>query len=194
VIQARVRKSPDLLTKHVLAAMEARRHRYDYLQKPPIWCTLPDYKPVYFPTHSESYYRKLEELLSSASITSVGFSYGTDFEAIRLACIEQRRRADGTGEKPRDAFHITALTDGLSYAREWEADILRYMEGLGWAQLYVSTPETMKVCVGIRGSPYPFFFLDTDAGEVSGYSKSEGDDWFLYSAVTKASGAGNTKL
>ena len=184
VIQARVRKSPDLLTKHVLDAMEARRHRYDYLQQPPIWCTLPDYKAIYFPTHSESCYRKLGELLSSASITSVGFSYETDFQAIRLACTEQRRRADATGEKPRDAFHITALADGLSYAREWEADILRYIEGLGWAQLYVSTPETMKVCVGIRGSAYPLFFLDTDAGEVSGYTKTAGDRWFLYARAT----------
>jgi hypothetical protein len=184
VIQARVRKSPDLLTKHVLAAMEARRHRYDYLQKPPIYCTLPGYKPVYPPTHSESYYRKLEELLSSPEITSVGFSYETDFEAIRLACTEQRRRADATGEKPRDAFHITALADGLSYARDWEADILRYIEGLGWAHLYVSTPETMKVCVRIRGSAYPVFFLDADAGAVDGYIKTAGDCWFLYRSTT----------
>ena len=183
VIQARVRKSSDLLTKHVLAAMEARRHKNDYLQNHRIMCTLPDYQPVYCAPHSKEYYRKLEELLASPEITSVGFSYGTDFEAIRLACTEQRRRADATGEKPRDAFHITALADGLSYAREWEADILRYMEGLGWAQLYVSTPETMKVCVGIRGSAYPFFFLDTDAGEVSGYTKTAGEEWFLYQSV-----------
>jgi hypothetical protein len=183
VIQSRVRKNPDLLTKHVLTAMEARRHRYDYLQQPPIWCTLPGHEPVYLPTHSDSYYRKLEELLTAAEITSVGFSYETDFQAIRLACTEQRRRADATGKKPREAFHITALADGLSYAREWEADILRYMEGLGWAQLYVSTPETMKVCVGIRGSAYPFFFLDADAGEVSGYTKTAGDGWFLYQST-----------
>ena len=184
VIQARVKKRPDLLTKHVLAAMEARRHRYDYLQKAPIWCTLPGHEPVYLPTHSDSYYRKFEELLSSAEITSVGFSYETDFQAICLACTEQRRRADATGEKPRDAFHITALADGLSYAREWEADILRYIEGLGWAQLYVSTPETMRVCAGIRGSAYPLFFLDADAGEVGGYTKTAGDSWFLYQSTT----------
>jgi hypothetical protein len=194
VIQARVRKSPDLLTKHVLTAMEAGRHRNDYLQEPPIYCTLPGYKPVYPPTHSEIYYRKLEELLSSPEITSVGFSYETDFEAIRLACTEQRRRADATGAKPRDAFHITALADGLHYARDWEADILRYIEGLGWAQLYVSTPETMKICVKIRGSAYPFFFLDTDAGEVSGYTKITGHSWFLYSATTEQSGRQNTQF
>jgi hypothetical protein len=180
VIQARVRRSPYLLTKHVLAAMEAGRHRNDYLQKSPIYCTLPGYTSVYPPTHSESYYRKLEELLSSPEVTSVGFSYGTDFEAIRLASTEQRRRADATGEKPRDAFHITALADGLSYARDWESDILRYIEGLGWAQLYVSTPETMKVCVKIRASAYPLFFLDSDAGEVPGYIKTVGECWFFY--------------
>lgn len=184
VIQTRVRKSPDVLTKHVLTAMEAGCHRYDYLQEWPIFCTLPDYKPFYLPTHSESYYRKLEELLSLPEVTSVGFSYGTDFEAIRLACTEQRRRADATGKKPRDAFHITALADGLSYARGWEADILRYIEGLGWAQLYVSTPETMKICVKIRGSAYPMFFLDFDAGEVNGYTKTAGDCCFFYRSTT----------
>jgi len=184
VIQARVRRSPDLLTKHVLAAMEAGRHRNDYLQEPPIYCTSPDYKPAYHSPHSDIYYRKLEELLSSPEITSVGFSYGTDFEAIRLACTEQRKRADATSKKPRDAFHITALADGLHYARDWESDILRYIEGLGWAQLYVSTPETMKVCVKIRGSAYPLFFLDSDAGEVDGYIKTVGDCWFLYRSTT----------
>jgi len=191
VIQARVRRNPDILTKHVLAAMEAGRHRNDYLQKPPIYCTLPGYKPVYPPTHSEIYYRKLEELLSSPEITSVGFSYETDFEAIRLACTEQRKRTDATGQKPRDAFHVTVLADGLSYARDWEADILRYMEGLGWAQLYVSTPETMKVCVKIRGSAYPFFFLDSDAGEVDRYTKTEGHGRFLYQSTTPAGSATN---
>ena len=180
VIQARVRKSGALLTKHVLEAMEARRHQYDYLATPRIRCTLPGCKTVYLPTHSESYYQKLEELLSSPTVTSVGFSYDTDFQAIRLACTEQRRRADATGKKPCAPFHITALSDGLSYAEEWEADILCYIEGLGWAQLYVSTPETMKVCVKMPRRNYPLFLVDSDAGEVEGYTKSEGDGWFLY--------------
>ena len=108
-----------------------------------------------------------------------------------MACTEQRKRADATGKKPRDAFHITALADGLSYARDWEADILRYMEGLGWAQLYVSTHETMKICTKWPRSAYPIFFLDSDAGKVDGYAKTEGDGWFLYQRITLASDSPN---
>ena len=181
VIQNRVKKNPDILTKHVLSAMEARCHKNDYLQNPRILCTLPDYKPVYCAPNSKEYYRKLEEMLASPTITSVGFSYSTDFEAIRLACTEQRKRADATGQKPRHAFHITMLSDGLFYLNDWEADVLRYIEGLGWAQLYASTAETMRVCVNIRGRAYPMFLLAEDAGQVDGYKKTGGDGWFVYS-------------
>jgi hypothetical protein len=188
VVQAKARKSQDILTAHVISAMESRRHAYDYLLEPPMACTSPGYSSNYhLPKHSPDYYQKLESLLASPETTSVGFSYDDDFQAIRLACAEQRKRADASGKNQEEAFYITMLSDGRPYIRGWEAAVRYYAEGLGWADLYVAKADTFQICSKLRHSLFPMFFVDSDAGEVEGYERlDQGTDWFLYKC-TKSS-------
>ena len=188
VVQAKVRSSPDILTVHVLAALDARRHRSDYLAVPPIYCTLPDYQPHYEPLHSAGYYSKLEELLASPDVTSAGFTRDDDFHAIRLACAEQRKRANATGLEPEDAFFITMSSDGLDYLEEWEAQARCYSEGIGCAYLFVVSPDSLRACLTLPRRRFPIFFVGADTGEIEGYSKLEGDGWFTYTRTTPYEG------
>ncbi len=191
VIQARLRNGQDILTAHVLSAMESRQHAFDYLINPRVICTLPGHSANYHvPKHPTAYYEKLEALLATPQITSVGFNCDNDFPAIRLACTEQRKRANATGQHPHDAFFITMLSDGLPYVRGWGAEVHTRYEGLSPATLYVMDAEMFKICAGLRDSRHPFFFTDSDAGQVRGYSLVEKDDcWFLYRRNPRAVGS-----
>jgi hypothetical protein len=179
-VQAEIQSDPDVLTRHVLAAMAACRHPNDYLAAPPVHCTKPGYVPRYLPKRPPSYYRKLQDLLSLPEVNSVGFGSDDDYVAIRMACMEQRRRVATSGRSPEEAFFITMSSDGLYYADEWEAEARYYSEGLGRAYLFLVSPETFRACLVMPKRRFPLFLLDADAGDIEDYEKTEGDGWFLY--------------
>jgi hypothetical protein len=98
----------DELIKHVVNQVKESRHAFDYLDRDSAVVKSRGFDKL--SDHQAAYYKILEQLLRDENIASVACR-GGDYQTIRLMAVEQRRRANQTGRKPRDALKLSALVN-----------------------------------------------------------------------------------
>lgn len=179
----------DLLMAHECHLAQSGRHAHEastraaMLRQARNW-----FRPPERPLHTPAFYAKLRQLLQRPSVESVAYRGDGDYTAMRLMCIEQRRRADAQGKSVGKALHLCSASNRYIDNAAWGSELHMYDEGIGWGDLWIEG-------FGDLGAPLPRL-LGTDwqkfgqtvlsakvIGELRGYGCERGDGWALYEAL-----------
>lgn len=174
--QASLRESTDLLIRTELACLDLRRHAYDFHASTPLELTRPDYRSRVEPSFSPGFYEKLRELLNRAEVTCVSFLV-SDYQAIRLAFVQQRLRSSPDPLTRANRWPICLSTDESQGPAAWNAESLVFSEGIGFGFLLVAShaPDFY-----LNSGRFRWLLCAQDGGEFPGYRRTAGDDWCLY--------------
>jgi hypothetical protein len=186
--QQELESQQDTLITHEIAQLKSRLHSFDYEAELPFLRTRENYRTIAMPIRTEAYYAKLKDLLRDPEIQSIASRGDTDFQTVRICCVEQRRRANSSGLKPLDTYPISILSDGVNYIKAWESEVMFFCEGLGYGDIWIEQTDgsgdvSIKVLVEKYGRKRPRYFTFSDHGDIRGYSREAGCGWYLYVAV-----------
>lgn len=174
----------DHLLRHECARIRSGAHDYAFLDRHSAIARSRDFAPNP-PTHSDGFYRKLDELLADAELASVAYRGNGDYRVLRMLCTEQRRRADRTGHDAEHALHLSASVNRKVNTEAWDARLAFFGEGLGHGDLYIEEAwmgARAKELIERSQRPPPgrYILSLADEGEIPGYACESGDGWTLY--------------
>ena len=174
----------DHLLRHECARIRSGTHDYVFLDRQSAVARSRESAPN-APTHSEGFYKKLDELLEDAELTSIAYRGNGDYRVLRLLCTEQRRRADRTGHDAEHALHLSALVNRKANTEAWEAKLAFFDEGLGHGDLFIEETRmgaSMRELIEDprRQPPGRYILSLWYEGEIPGYAVESGEGWTLY--------------
>lgn len=178
----------DELIRHVVKQVKEKKHAYDYLDRDgaiakSIMASLQIHSDL--SKVQSAFHEKLHQMLRVESIASVACR-GGDYHAIRLMALEQRRRANLTGNKPEVALELNAaIYNAIADNEWWDSRIRFYDEGLGHGDLFVNVGDSMGASIKDLVEQHKrvhsrYILSSTNSGEIAGYDKLVGIGWVLY--------------
>ena len=176
----------DPLLQHIVSKVKDGTHPYCFKDRADIVRPGRVSEPLKL-SFTPGFYRKLDELLGDADITSVAFRHEGDTRVLRMLATEQRRRAALTGHRTADALHVGALVDeGGDCNSEWDAEIAFFSEGLSHGDLFIQGSAmcgaSIKELVEQRHRiPGRHILSCQHEGDIPGFTLAgEGEGWFAY--------------
>lgn len=179
----------DLLMTHELNLAQSGRHAHEAWTRAAMLRQLRHWRrPPEPPSHTLAFYAKLRQVLQRPDVESVAYRGDGDYIAMRLMCIEQRRRADAQGKPVGEALHLCSASNRYIDNAAWGIELHMYDEGIGWGDLWIEG-------FGELGAPLPrllgtdwqkfghIVISAKDVGELRGYGYERGDGWTLYEAL-----------